>query len=105
MSDARRAFPVFDEPEYKIPFTVTVSAPDGLKAYANTPETSQSSEEGWTTREFAQTPPIPTYLVTLAVGPDYGAHLAPSARVPHGSAGAATAVGRPPARTPITPDR
>ena len=69
MSDARRAFPAFDEPEYKIPFTVTISVPDGLKAYANTPETSQSSKDGWTTREFAPTLPISTYLLALAVGP------------------------------------
>lgn len=69
MSDARRAFPVFDEPEYKIPFTLTVSVPDGLKVYANTPETALSSKDGWTTREFAPTPPIPSYLVALAAGP------------------------------------
>jgi len=69
MSDARRAFPVFDEPEYKIPFTVTISVPDGLKAYANTPETAHSTKDGWTTREFAPTLPIPTYLLALAIGP------------------------------------
>ena len=69
MSDARRAFPVFDEPEYKIPFTVTISVPDGLKAYANTPETKQSSKDGWTTREFAPTPPLPSYLLAIAAGP------------------------------------
>ena len=69
MSDARRAFPVFDEPEYKIPFTVTISVPDGLKVYANTPETAQSSKDGWTTREFAPTPPLPSYLLAIAAGP------------------------------------
>ncbi len=68
-SDARRALPVFDEPEYKIPFTLTITVPDGLKVYANTPETAQSSKEGWTTREFAPTLPIPSYLLALAVGP------------------------------------
>lgn len=68
MTDARRAFPVFDEPEFKIPFTLSISVPDGLKAYANTPETAQVSKDGWTTREFARTPPIPSYLVALAVG-------------------------------------
>lgn len=68
MTDARRAFPVFDEPEFKIPFTLSISVPDGLKAYSNTPETSQISKEGWTTREFAKTPPIPSYLVALAAG-------------------------------------
>lgn len=68
MTDARRAFPVFDEPGFKIPFTLSISVPDGLKAYSNSPETSQVSKDGWTTRTFAQTPPIPSYLVALAVG-------------------------------------
>ena len=68
MSDARRAFSVFDEPEYKIPFTLSVSVPDGHKVYTNTPETAQSSKDGWTTREFAPTPPIPSYLLAIAAG-------------------------------------
>ncbi len=68
MSDARRAFPVFDEPEFKIPFTLSISVPDGLKAYSNAPETAQTRADGWTTREFAKTPPIPSYLVAFAVG-------------------------------------
>ncbi|MCG9696689.1 M1 family metallopeptidase [Shewanella sp. Isolate11] len=68
MSDARRAFPVFDEPSYKIPFQVTITAPSSEKVYSNTPEISVSSKDGFTTHTFAQTKPIPSYLVAFAVG-------------------------------------
>ena len=69
MSDARRAFPVFDEPEFKIPFALTISAPSALKVYANTREKAHRAKDGWTTHEFAATQPIPAYLVAYAVGP------------------------------------
>ncbi|MFC3031487.1 M1 family metallopeptidase [Pseudoalteromonas fenneropenaei] len=69
MSDARRAMPVFDEPSYKIPFQLTITAPDSQKVYANTPVLKQSSKNGLTTHEFDKTPPIPSYLVAMAVGP------------------------------------
>jgi len=69
MTDARRAFPVFDEPAYKIPFQVTISAPSHLKVYGNTPASNTRVDGEWTTHEFAKTPPIPSYLVALAVGP------------------------------------
>lgn len=36
--DARRAFPCFDEPGFKIPFTVTLTVPAGQEALSNTPE-------------------------------------------------------------------
>lgn len=68
MSDARRAFPVFDEPEYKIPFQLTIRAPKTLNVYANTPELKKSTQGEWTTHEFAATKPIPSYLVAMAVG-------------------------------------
>ncbi len=69
MNDARRAFPVFDEPEYKIPFQLTIAAPKGHKVYANTPETKTTESGEWVTHEFAKTLPIPSYLVAMAVGP------------------------------------
>ncbi|MGE6648863.1 M1 family metallopeptidase [Shewanella colwelliana] len=68
MSDARRAFPVFDEPEYKIPFQVTITAPSGDKVYSNTPEISTNVAGEMTTHTFAQTKPISSYLVAFAVG-------------------------------------
>ena len=69
MTDARRCFPCFDEPAYKIPFQLTVQSPTDQKVYSNTPELRRSEKDGWTTHEFDITPPLPTYLVALAVGP------------------------------------
>src|SRR5687767_4885058 len=36
--DARRVFPSFDEPGFKTPFTLSVTAPTGLKVFSNAPE-------------------------------------------------------------------
>ncbi|WP_372761302.1 M1 family metallopeptidase [Pseudoalteromonas sp.] len=69
MSDARRAFPVFDEPSYKIPFQLTITAPTSQKVYANTPELKTTVNGDMTTHYFDKTPPIPSYLVAMAVGP------------------------------------
>lgn len=69
MTDARRAFPIFDEPNYKIPYQLTISAPKALKVYNNSPEVSAKVNGEWVEHQFAQTLPIPSYLVALAVGP------------------------------------
>ena len=69
MNDARRAFPVFDEPSYKIPFQLTITAPTSQKVYANTPELKTTVDGDMTTHFFDKTPPIPSYLVAMAVGP------------------------------------
>ena len=67
---ARRAFPSFDEPGFKTPFEVTVTAPQGDSVIANTPEKSVSMVRGGMKRiAFAATKPLPTYLIALAVGP------------------------------------
>ncbi|BAJ02104.1 M1 family metallopeptidase [Shewanella violacea] len=68
MSDARRSFPVFDEPGYKIPFQITITAPSTEKVYANTPVVSTKVEGDKTTHVFAQTKPLPSYLVAYTVG-------------------------------------
>lgn len=78
-TDARRAFPCFDEPGFKTPFTLSLQVPEGQLAFANTPEVSSKKEEpGWKTVTFAPTQPLPTYLVAFAVGPfeviDAGKH-------------------------------
>ncbi len=41
--DARRAFPCFDEPGFKIPWDLELTVPAGLLAFANTSESSSSS--------------------------------------------------------------
>jgi alanyl aminopeptidase len=66
---ARRAFPLFDEPAFKIPYQLTINAPAGLVVVSNTPvEDSQVSGDHQTVR-FARTRPMPSYLIAYAVGP------------------------------------
>jgi len=67
-TDARRAFPCFDDPSFKVPFDVSIRAPKGLLAFANGPETKREDDATTTTFTYATTPPLPTYLVALAVG-------------------------------------
>jgi alanyl aminopeptidase len=70
-SDARRAFPCFDEPSFKAPVTLRVSVPEGQQVLANMPLEGSSAQRsaGLTTYAFKTSPPLPTYLVALAVGP------------------------------------
>jgi alanyl aminopeptidase len=68
-TDARRAIPCFDEPQYKTPFEITVAAPRSTMALSNTPEVgSDEGPDGMVVHRFSPTPPLPTYLVALAVG-------------------------------------
>ena len=70
--EARQAFPSLDEPRFKAPFHLTVSAPQGLVVAANTPLASRGPDPtrpGWTLHDFQTSPPLPTYLVALTVGP------------------------------------
>ncbi len=69
MCDARRCFPCFDEPCFKIPYQLTVAAPASQRVYNNSQETGRKQQGDWTVHTFAPTPPIPSYLVALAVGP------------------------------------
>jgi alanyl aminopeptidase len=66
---ARRAFPCFDEPGFKIPWQVTLRVPDGLVALSNTSPVSEKAESGQRTLVFAEARPMPSYLVAVAVGP------------------------------------
>ncbi|NUZ11225.1 M1 family metallopeptidase [Pseudoalteromonas sp. McH1-7] len=69
MSDARRAFPVFDEPEYKIPFKITITAPEDQKVFTNTPLLKTTKSKGLVTHYFDKTLPLPSYSLAIAVGP------------------------------------
>ena len=67
--DARAAFPSFDEPGFKTPFTVTLRTPPGLVAVSNAPEVSTGLEAGYEVHRYAPTLPLPTYLMAVMVGP------------------------------------
>jgi alanyl aminopeptidase len=67
---ARNAFPCFDEPGFKTPFTLSLTIPHADVAVANTAQTGQAAaDDGWKTLHFATSKPLPTYLVAWAVGP------------------------------------
>lgn len=67
---ARRVFPSFDEPRFKQPFQFTITTPKDVVAIANSPMTDKQSVSDTHLRyTFAQTEPLPTYLVAFAVGP------------------------------------
>jgi len=67
---ARQSFPSFDEPRFKTPFNIRLTIPSKYSGFANTQQTSeQVDKSGWKTLSFAQTKPLPTYLLALAVGP------------------------------------
>ncbi len=67
---ARRAFPCFDEPAYRASWRLTLHVPAGVSAVSNTAVVAERPEaDGMKAVEFAETLPIPSYLVALGVGP------------------------------------
>jgi puromycin-sensitive aminopeptidase len=69
-TDARRAFPCFDEPSYKATFDVSVTADNGMVALSNGRVISDIPVPGQAkhTVTFATTAKMSSYLVALAVG-------------------------------------
>ncbi len=67
-ADARRVFPCLDEPGFKATWRLAVEAPKGAVVLSNgAPE--REEDLGPRRRvHFAETPPLPTYLVALVVG-------------------------------------
>ncbi len=69
-SDARRAFPCWDEPSFKATWQVNLTVPSHLAAYSNSPEASSTDlGNGWRTVTFAPTMIMSSYLVAFVVGP------------------------------------
>ena len=66
---ARTLMPCFDEPQFKTPFKTTLIVPQGQKAITNMPLLDESLKEGWVQYDFLPSPPLPTYLIALMVGP------------------------------------
>ncbi len=68
-TDARRAFPSFDEPAYKAVFDITIVADEGLTVISNTKVVSDTpGPAGKHTVHFAPTPKMSSYLVAMVVG-------------------------------------
>jgi alanyl aminopeptidase len=68
--DARRALPCFDEPSFKTPWRVTLHVKREHMALSNQPVASEIDEpNGMKAVRFAETRPLPSYLVAFAVGP------------------------------------
>ena len=65
---ARLAFPGFDEPRFKTPFSTTLIVPENHVAVSNTPEISSEVVGGLKETRFAPTKPLPTYLIAFAAG-------------------------------------
>jgi alanyl aminopeptidase len=69
-TDARRAFPCFDEPEFKVPWRVSLTVRREQVALGNTPVLGETDAgAGWKTVQFYPSRPMPSYLVAFAVGP------------------------------------
>ena len=69
-TDARRAFPCFDEPSFRTPWRLTLHVRREHMAVSNSPVVAEREEEGGMKAvEFAETPPLPSYLIALGVGP------------------------------------
>ena len=69
-TDARRAFPSFDEPIYKATYDISMTVPEGDTAISNGQVASDTPgpQPGTHTLTFARTPKMSSYLVALLVG-------------------------------------
>jgi puromycin-sensitive aminopeptidase len=69
-TDARRAFPCWDEPAFKATYQVNLTVPSHLAAYSNSPVSSDTDlGNGQRTVSFTPTMKMSTYLVAFVVGP------------------------------------
>lgn len=70
-TDARSAFPCFDEPNCKASFTISIEVPKDLQVLSNMPldkEVVADSDKENKLFTFCQTPKMSTYLVAWAIG-------------------------------------
>ena len=78
---ARLAFPCFDEPSFKVPWRLTLEVRRHDAAFSNTPiESERDTNDGFKLVTFAETKPLPSYLIALGVGPFEVVDAAPAGR-------------------------
>ncbi len=65
---ARRVLPVFDEPVFRSVFELRVLAPRGYEVLSNMPRRATQPVGGALRHVFEPTPPMPSYLLAIAVG-------------------------------------
>jgi len=80
-TDARRAFPCFDEPARKAPVSLVLHTPPGVLAVSNMPAAAPIPRDPGLRWEFPPTPPQATYLTAFAVGP-FDVHTGPQSPLP-----------------------
>ena len=83
--DARRAFPCFDQPDYKTPWEMSIRVKATDKAFANGPVDRITDEpNGMKLYHFAVTQPLPAEVIAFAVGPfdEYDGGVAGGKRTP-----------------------
>lgn len=67
-TDARGAFPCFDEPSYKVSWQLTLDVPKLDDAVSNTPIIKNTTNGDRKIYTFKETKPLPSYLIAFAVG-------------------------------------
>ena len=69
-ADARRMFPCFDEPSFKVRFVISITTGSDQSVVSNARiDRIEANSDGTKTVHFTPTPKLSTYLVAIAVGP------------------------------------
>jgi alanyl aminopeptidase len=64
-----RGVPVLGRACFKFPYRLVLEVPAAQEALTNMPVEGTTAQEGWKTLTFKRTPPLPSYLLAIAVGP------------------------------------